>query len=154
MRSIIPAAVVVIFMTGCCSNLDFHQNKTLPGSVWHQDSLVTFTVPVTDTLAAFDFYLNLRHTRDYRYSNIYFFIETLFPDGRYTRDTVEFILADKEGRWYGKGAGSIKDYRVLLKPGIRFPNSGNYGFRFEQAMREEDMKLEHITDLGISLEKR
>lgn len=138
-------------MTGCNSDLVFHQNKTIPGNVWHKDSIVSFYVDVKDSVSTYDFYLNLRHTRDYRYSNIYFFIETIFPDGRYTRDTVEFILADRQGKWYGKGYGSVKDYRVMLKHGVRFPVKGIYGFLFEQAMREEELK--NITDIGISLEK-
>ena len=104
-----------------------------------------------DTTGLFDFYLTLRHNSKYKYSNIYFFVSTTFPDGQFSRDTVEFILADRRGKWYGKGIGSIKDLKILLKKGVSFPIPGNYVFEFEQAMREEN--LEGITDIGILIEK-
>jgi gliding motility-associated lipoprotein GldH len=139
-------------ITSCRQGMVYHNNKSIPSGVWDQDSLVKFTVNIDDTVSPLDFYLNLRHTTDYRYSNIYFFVETLFPSGQYSKDTIEFILADKRGEWYGKGFGSIKEFRVLLRKGIRFPAKGEYRFIFEQAMREEELK--GIEDIGITLEKQ
>ena len=104
-----------------------------------------------DTTSFFDFYLKLRHNTDYKYNNVYFFVNTTFPDQQSARDTVEFILADKEGKWHGKGFGTIKDLKILLKKDVRFPIPGMYVFEFEQAMREEH--LVGIMDIGISIEK-
>lgn len=138
--------------TSCRQGMVYNDNKSIPSGVWNQDSLLKFTVNIDDTVSPLDFYLNLRHTTDYRYSNIYFFVETLFPGGQYSKDTIEFILADRRGEWFGKGFGRIKEFRVLLREGIRFPVKGEYRFIFEQAMREE--KLKGIEDIGISLEKQ
>jgi len=142
----------ILYLFSCQQFNSYHDNKTFENSVWNQDSLVIFTITIEDTINYFDFYLNLRHTTSYNFSNIYFFIETGFPDNKFARDTVEFILADKRGEWYGKGFGQIKDYSVLLRPGIRFPMTGTYTFIFEQAMRNEE--LEGIKDIGISMIKQ
>ena len=138
-------------LASCNLNTVYNYNKTIPESVWNQDVVVRFDIEITDTSSIFDFYLTLRHTTDYKYNNVYFFINTTFPDGNMARDTVEFILADKKGKWYGKGFGRMKDLKILLKKGLRFQHGGVYLFEFEQAMREKN--LAGITDLGISIEK-
>lgn len=145
------ALLLVAALASCRHSVVRSDNKSLPESVWNQDTILTFQFDIEDTVSVFDFYLNLRHTTEYRYSNIYFFVETVFPAGQQSIDTIEFILADRTGEWYGKGFGKIKDFRVLLREAIRFPYVGEYKFRFEQAMREEN--LTGIKDIGISLEK-
>jgi gliding motility-associated lipoprotein GldH len=143
--------VLTVFLISSCKSWNsYHDNKTIENGVWNKDSNVVFSFDINDTVNSYDFYLNLRHSTDYKYSNIYFFIKTAFPSGQAARDTLEFILADKRGNWYGKGFGQIKDYRVLLRSGLRFPEAGTYSFSFEQAMREDELK--GIKDIGISLE--
>lgn len=137
--------------SSCDSKTLFDNTKKVPGAVWNQYETVTFEVPVQDTVSTYRFYLNLRHSVDYRYSNIYFFIETEFPDGRMARDTVECILADRQGKWLGRGISGLKDNQILLRSGLRFPAPGMYRFRLEQAMRVKD--LEGIEDIGLRLEK-
>lgn len=151
LKKISPLILLLLFLASCRHGIVYHDNKSIPGDVWNQDSIITFRFDIEDTARAFDFYLDLRHTTEYRYSNIYFFVETEFPGGRTSRDTIEFILADRMGFWLGDGRGRVRDYRVLLRKGIVFPMKGTYSFSFEQAMR--DGNLEGITDIGISLEK-
>jgi gliding motility-associated lipoprotein GldH len=142
---------IAIFCWSCNSRAIFDQSKSIPATGWDARNKIRFEVPVTDTAAIYNFYLNIRHTTSYRYSNIYFFITTFFPDGKVGRDTVECVLADPTGKWFGKGITNLKDNQVLLRGGIRFPRRGTYVFEFEQAMRREN--LEGIRDIGLRLEK-
>jgi len=66
-----------------------------------------------------------------------------------SRDTIEFVLADIEGRWLGKGWGAIKDNSVLLNRSMRFPLKGKYEFKIQQAMRVDT--LDGISDIGIQI---
>ena len=144
-------ALLFALLITCNTAVVYDYNKSLPGSVWNLEDKVSFQVEIKDTTGTFDFYLKLRHNTDYKYNNVYFFVNTTFPDQQFARDTVEFILADKEGKWHGKGFGSIKDLKILLKKGVMFPIPGIYVFELEQAMREENLK--GIMDIGISIEK-
>jgi len=141
----------IVIFTGCNSNVFYDQNNTIENHIWNQHKTEEFEVEIHDTLAAFDFFLNLRHTTDYKYSNVYFFVDTEFPDGTTSTDTMECMLANRQGKWFGKGMGKIKDNRILVRRNIRFPHAGKYIFRFAQAMREPN--LVGITDIGIRLEK-
>lgn len=129
----------------------FDNTKRIPGSVWKEGEMIRFEVPVTDTNYLYRFFLSVRHSTDYRYANVFFFINTTFPDGKVARDTVECILADKEGKWLGQGITNIRDEQVMLRRGLRFPQVGTYTFDFEQAMREPE--LHGIKDIGLRIIK-
>ena len=99
-----------------------------------------------------DHNLNVRHLENYRYSNLFVFMHTEFPNGNVTHDTIECMLAMPDGRWMGKGSGTFRSAKVLLNPALRFPLKGDYHFEIEQAMREKELK--GITDIGICFEKQ
>ena len=142
---------MVLFLISCDPNRVYEKNISINDGVWNQDSVIAFDLDITDTLQPYNFYINIRNSTDYRYSNLYLFIDTYFPDETHARDTLEFILADTDGKWFGKGFGKIKESTVLLRKGVHFPMSGHYRFTMEQAMREEN--LEGIEDVGMRIEK-
>ncbi len=132
-------------------NVIFDESVVINNASWNNQEFPYFDVNVEDTLSTYDFYLNIRHLENYRYSNFYMFLHTTFPDGNQTHDTIELILAYPDGRWIGKGTSSMRDNKILLNDNLCFPLKGNYHFEIEQAMREP--VLEGITDVGICFEK-
>jgi len=142
-------ALGLFLLVSCGKEAMYDNTKRIPHGVWDKKDAVRFEVPVTDTVNPYRFYLNVRHATTYRYSNVYFFINTVFPDGRKARDTVECILAQPDGKWIGKGISGTRDNQVLLRVGLRFPMKGTYVFEFEQAMREDTLK--GINDVGLRL---
>jgi gliding motility-associated lipoprotein GldH len=118
---------------------------------WYKDEVARFEVAITDTTSQCDFVLSVRNNMDYSFSNLYVFLNTRFPNGNMTRDTIECILADRTGKWLGKGWGNIKDNRIVLKSGLTFPISGTYEFYVQQAMRKDT--LEGIVSVGLRIEK-
>ena len=143
--------LTVVWFPSCSPQPLFDDTKKIPGSVWEEGELIRFEVPVNDTDHIFRFFLNIRHSTEYRYANVFCFINTTFPDGKIARDTVECLLADKEGKWLGKGITNIRDNQVQLRRGLRFPQKGLYVFEFEQAMREP--ALDGIKDIGLRIVK-
>lgn len=150
-RILIPALLVA----GCTDSVVFQEDAQTPSGSWERGWNPQFAFDVTDTLAQHDVYLDLRHTGDYPFSNLYAFVTLTAPDGHESVDTVECTLADPSGRWYGKGQGFISSDRfqahVLYKLHNRFPRSGRYSLTLEQAMRVE--KLQGIIDVGVSVER-
>jgi len=141
----------ILIFSGCQQNPVFDNNKNLPGDVWKSDDIIRFDVDIKDTVSIHKFYLSVRHKTTYRYANLFLFINTTFPGGTEARDTVECMLADPSGKWFGKGISNIRDCQVLLQRGLRFPQQGTYIFELEQAMREPDLK--GIMDIGLRIEK-
>jgi gliding motility-associated lipoprotein GldH len=147
---LLGAFILLLAGSACDSSRIFDENTAIPASLWTKDFRPSFEVEVRDTTTNYGFYFNVRNTEAYRYSNLYIFLETHFPNGNVTRDTIECMLADVSGRWLGRSSGSLIEHQILLNPALRFPLSGNYLFEIEQAMREP---LNGITDVGIRIEK-
>ena len=140
-----------ILLTACDSKRYFEDNKPIVKGNWKVDEKEYFDVQITDTLSRYDFFLNVRNSIDYPYSNLYLFIHSNSPVGRKTQDTVECQLADYTGKWLGSGFGSIKFNRFLIQKGVNFHKKGRYTFEIEQAMRVKELK--GIMDIGIRIEK-
>jgi gliding motility-associated lipoprotein GldH len=120
-------------------------------SGWHSEEAINFEWEVTDTLQAYDFYVDLRHNQDYPFSNLYLFLEFNFPNGKIARDTLGCDLADERGQWYGSGFGNLVDHRIGFRQETTFPLKGSYRMTLRHAMRTDP--LPGITDVGFRLER-
>ncbi|MBO4574226.1 MAG: gliding motility lipoprotein GldH [Bacteroidales bacterium] len=143
---------VAVMMTSCGRNTLYDESVVIPDAKWDNQNIPYFDVTVDDTLANYAFYLNIRHLENYSYSNLYVFMHTEFPNGNITHDTIECTLAFPDGRWMGKGSGTMRSAKVVLNPALRFPLNGTYHFEIEQAMRQKELR--GITDIGICFEKQ
>lgn len=152
MKRVLFAITVMFLLTSCGNDKLFNDSVVIPEAKWDNHIIPFFDFTVNDTLSDYAFYLNIRHLENYRYSNLYVFLHTEFPNGNVTHDTIECTFAYPDGRWMSKGSGTIRSASILLNPALRFPLSGSYHFEIEQAMRDEVLK--GITDIGISFEKQ
>jgi len=139
------------FLTSCDKGRVIDDNIALSAQGWDKTYKADFEVSIDDTASNYRFFVNIRNTVDYRYSNLYIFLNTRFPNGNITRDTIECLLADPSGKWLGRGISKMKENQILLNASLRFPLKGVYRFEIEQAMREESLK--GISDIGIRIQK-
>ncbi|MCK5856099.1 MAG: gliding motility lipoprotein GldH [Bacteroidales bacterium] len=121
------------------------------GDAWTKDAKVVFEYNIQDSIMPIDFYINIRNTTDYNYANVYFFIKTIYPNQRYSIDTLECFVANIKGEWLGSGFGKYRENMIPFKKNMRFPMTGNYRMEFEMAMR--DSILDGIDALGIRIER-
>ena len=137
---------MALLLSSCVRRTIVDMNEDV-GDGWTKDHKIVFDFDINDTITPVDFYVNIRNTTDYAYSNIFFFIKTIYPNRRYSIDTVEFFLANARGEWLGSGLGKMRSTSTLLKREMRFPFSGHYRMEFEMAMR--DSVLNGIDAIGI-----
>lgn len=143
-------AITACFIS-CDNNRIFEDNIKIPDNVWNVNNIVKLQMDITDTTALTNFYVNVRQSEGYPYSNIFLFIKTQFPNGQQSNDTIECILADEKGQWLGSGMGDIYDNQIPFKRNVRFPVTGTYTFELQHGMRVEDLPL--IMDVGLRIEK-
>jgi gliding motility-associated lipoprotein GldH len=149
--SYFSAIALLLFLVSCDNARIFEQNQEIPESGWTTDNVVKFDVDIKDPSAATNFYINVRQADGYPYSNLFLFIKTVFPDGKFSSDTLECVLADDKGKWLGSGLGDIYDNQIPFKRNTRFPVAGLYHFEIQQAMRTDNLPL--IMDVGLRIEK-
>ncbi|MCB0770735.1 MAG: gliding motility lipoprotein GldH [Flavobacteriales bacterium] len=146
---------LTIALLGCSQPAVFQADVPVPDGSWDRTFEPDFEFEISDTVSKHDVFIDVRHTGDYPFSDLFLFVDLEGPGGRSVRDTVECLLADPSGRWYGKGLGFIFSDRyqahVLYKLNNRFPAPGRYSITLEQAMRTDELK--GILDVGISVER-
>lgn len=147
----IAITIVSVFLYSCNSNTIINQYVEIPSSGWDKNNAVAFNVDINDSISTYNFGINIRNSTTYRYSNLYIFLLTEFPNGNISRDTIECLLADNEGKWLGKGWGEIKESEIILSSGLQFPLAGKYKFLIQQAMRVDTLR--GINDVGLLVEK-
>jgi len=142
----------IFFIISCNSNVYYNYNYSFKNEAWYIDDIKTFNVTIDDTSSLYDVFLNIRNTGIYPYQNLFLFITINAPTNYYYIDTLEILIADEKGKWYGKGIGNNFYQKVLFKRNVKFPYRGIYRFDIQHGMREE--KLEGISDIGLLIQKK
>ena len=151
-RLILPLIVILLFlMAGCDSERVYDTYQSVDQKGWYKNDTLVYQPQIEDTSELYNLIIKVRHHTDYRYRNLYLFTTTRFPDGKATQDTIELMLARKDGSWLGQGFGAIKTAKQLILQRGRFVQEGTYRFELRQAMRTDT--LQGIEDVGIRIEK-
>lgn len=145
------ALCLLLLMASCDPTRIYDDNKLIPGDLWYYKNAVPFDVQVKDTTKLYNVYVNVRVSSDYKYSNLFMWVNTTNPDKKTDQRRVEIKLADETGKWLGKGLGDIYDYQFPVFQRIKFPNSGFYRFELEQNMREDT--LAYVKAVGVRIEE-
>ncbi len=151
--SFLSYTLLGLLLLSCQDTVVGEKNVDLPESAWAKDALahISMDAPNENTANDYRLIINLRHSEDYPYRNIFLFITTTAPDGAAIRDTVEYELANESGQWLGKVGRYWIDHRLLYRSHIRFPQQGEYQFGIQQGMRADT--LYGIGAVGLRLEK-
>jgi gliding motility-associated lipoprotein GldH len=151
MRTLVLIGTIAMFIS-CNNNVVFDDYKTFSNQEWNTDSLVTFNYTVSDTACENIIKIKLRHTVDYEFQNLFLFVKAEQVD------TIELVLANKEGLWLGTGIGDIREFEFEHKNTQVFANKGERSIVLEQAMRygstEKIQVLNNISAIGLSIEKQ
>jgi gliding motility-associated lipoprotein GldH len=143
--------LLMLLMAGCTDpNSVLDDNKSIDNHNWSYANKIIYPVKIDDAAIAYNIYVNLRVTGDYRYSNIFVLVRRSGPKlNALTR--FEIKLANKDGQWLGQGSGNMYSYQVPIITDFKFPDKGTYRFEIEQNMR--DNPLHEVSDVGLRVEK-
>jgi gliding motility-associated lipoprotein GldH len=142
----------ILFFICSCTTIDLYEKTVnIPGHSWKSDYKPSFTFDIKDTTSLYQFYLVLRHSEKYNFSNIYVNLLVQSPG----KDTVQkiqqdILLATTDG-WLGTGMDDIYETRSKMGSPLAL-KAGTYTFTIEQIMREDP--LENILDVGLRIEKK
>lgn len=158
MRKYICVFLGMIFVLGCGDSLVYSDYQPTTNSSWSKDEIVEFQFDTADTLSQHHLFITLRNDSNYPYSNLFLIASMEFPSGMIIRDTLEYQMAEPDGKWLGQGSGSLIENRLWYKENIVFPASGVYTLRVAHAMRANGSVdgidlLPGITDVGLEIEK-
>lgn len=154
-RNLFPIGVILLFVASLLSACDkqtvYHSFQSLPTEGWLRKDTLSFNVKVTDSLTYYKLSLEVRNRSNYPYQNLPLSICYTTADSIPSpADTIQLILADKEGIWKGDGWGGL--YQTAVSAGsVRIGKPGTYLFKVAYTLPDE--KLQGINDIGIKLKR-
>ncbi len=112
---------------------------SVPNQAWDYSFKPTVPVVIQNPDQDYAVYLNLRHTSAYPYSNL--FVKIVLKDSleQLEFQRIELTLAESDGKWTGKAAGSLYTHQFLVSDDYRFPDTGTFHFELEQDMRQNPL---------------
>jgi len=149
MHKILPVFFVLFLLTGCSQSEDVHI-KSINGK-WNKKAEQKFDFEITDAGLPKNIIFVVRNNNDYPYSNLRLIVNFLNnKTGKKTVDTLNYVMAEPNGNWIGKGFGETKEILFQYKLDYKFPENGKYSIGIIQAMRNDN--LPGIEDIGIKIE--
>jgi len=140
-------SVLATGLLGCNTNNLIDTNEELPQRNWSYVNKIKGIAEIKDPAKPVSIRFKLRHTADYRYSNIYILMSLSGPGLAKVTRRYEYKLAEPDGQWLGKGSGNLYTYVLPLLTHYNFPAAGKYNIEIEQNMRDNPLK--EISDAGI-----
>ncbi len=148
--------IVVLFLavlfTACDQKRVFESYQSVKDDAWYINQKPAFYLDVTDTTSEHTIYFNIRHTGNYKYSNLFVLFTIQGPKAKAETQRLEFKLAEADGKWLGSGLGDIYSNQIKVMENVKFPRKGVYSFSIEQNMR--DNPLMGVEDIGVRVEKK
>jgi len=136
-----------------CRQLDvFEKNVRIPSYEWAGNHKADGTFFISDTLAAYNIYIVLRHTDSYNYNNIWLNVGLQSPGDSIYFQKLNLSLGN-DAAWDGIGMNDIWEVRKLINSQPRrFKKMGQYRFSISQIMRDDP--LAGIINAGLRVEKQ
>ncbi len=139
MRNLLIITLLSLCLGSCLpGHNDYSDYQQLPIDGWVYNSPVTFTPTGEDSIAQGSLSLGLRHTNEYPYSNLY--LEMAYEDttGTSRLDTLNITMADRYGRWCGKGVGT--DFQLIDTINPHFTRIAGSPIRVRHIMRVDTLR--------------
>ena len=111
-----------------CSEKPFYEKVySFDGNEWTQRVKPSFTVDVKDIEKEYNFIITLRTTTDYKYSNLWIYMNTITPDGTKAREPFQIQITNPDGSWAGIKTGTIVEHPLQFNK-RKLPKKGKYTF--------------------------
>jgi gliding motility-associated lipoprotein GldH len=152
MKALISSILIAFgfLLAGCSSAPVYEKSYDFENNEWSQKVKPSFTVDIKDTSKAYNFVITLRTTTEYKFSNLWIYLNTSTPDGQKVREPYEIKLTNPDGSWTGKKTGTIVEKSIYFK-NRKMPKSGKYVFVIEQGITES--LIDEVIDIGLLVEE-
>lgn len=152
MKKFLSISLFTFYLISCTKIGVFEKTAPIPSQSWSYTNRPLFTFTITDTSAAYNIYIVLRHTDAYNYNNIWLTLGSQAPGDSMRFQNINLELGNDTKGWEGRGMDDIYEVRKGITPGpVPFTKAGSYTFTIAHIMRENPLK--HILNVGVRVEK-
>jgi len=150
MRTAIFLFGILLLLQSCEQPAFYTKSYSFKNNKWSQDVKPNFVIDFKDTVTLYDFVITLRTTTDYKYNNLWVFLNTTPPNGKTIREPYEIKTTYPDGSWIGKKTGTVVEHQLVFKR-RRLPYKGKYKFVLEQGI--SDKTIDEVLDISLRVQK-
>ncbi len=153
MKNYLPIGLlfVVVLIWGCGESFVVDEKTTFDQKEWSYDNVLDYKLSVTDTSKRYNLFLEIDHTTDYEFQNIYMNVYTKYPSGKEIKQPLNLDLAEVVGKWKGECKGERCKALVVLQQNTYFNELGVHYFKFEQNTRTKN--LPYINSISFRVQE-
>ena len=142
---------LLIGVLSSCSEQPFYEKVySFKNNEWSQRVKPSFTIDIKDINIEYNFAITLRTTTDYKFSNLWIYMNTITPDRTKAREPFQIAVTNPDGSWAGIKTGTIVELPLQFNK-RRLPKKGKYTFTLEQGIT--DSKIDEVLDIGLRVTK-
>lgn len=134
--SILPFFFIIFILSACGPNYIYEKSYNINEEGWTYEDTLNFEIDIADTVGLYNLYLELEHTTEYKFQNLYTRIFTEFPSGERLQKEVSLELAYKGGAWKGDCNKKVCHTKIPIQERAFFNIPGKHVITLEQFMRE------------------
>lgn len=147
-RGVAAAFVAIFLFNSCTESTVFHAYQPVDKEGWGKHDTLYFQLPKDSVTDMYTMKIGLRTTDDYKYTSLWIVLEQdLEKKGKFTRDTVNFPVTDKQGNILGKGFSSYQQEMEVEK--VKTTPQGGTTVKLYHIMKRE--VVDGISDVGINV---
>lgn len=127
-------------LSACGADFVYEKKYYLEGEVWKYSDTLRFDFEIEDSVHIYNLYLEVAHSKDYKFQNIYTRIFTTFPSGQRIEEVLSLELTEKGAAWLGDCRSNYCTLRIPIQEGAYFDQAGQYAISLEQYMRSSPVQ--------------
>lgn len=152
LKKLFLLSLPAFLFAACGENFIFEKTLEIPETGWTHSGPLAFDFSVADTAARYDVLLDVRHSLEFGFQNLYVQFHTAFPSGEVKSQVVSLELAGQSGIWNGDCGGTSCKAEIPLQVNALFPEIGEYQIKVEQYMRKDP--LPGVEEMTLKVRKK
>lgn len=150
-RFVYSLLFILISAVLSCTHIEVKERiADIPRHEWRKNVPAVVELDIADT-AAYQLYLLVRHTQQYRYNNLVARISVKDTANRpVTSFRVNASLVTPSGKWAGNNIDDLYDHRIRLNTDVPLKKN-RYRFTISQLMKDDPLLF--ILNAGIAVKK-
>ena len=142
---------LLFLFPACQSNVVYKESVKIENQEWSYQDTIDFEVPISDTSQFYQIILDINHSQEFPFENLYVLIYSKLPNGERFKERVSLPFMNQAGIWFGKCSGENCQLAINLQEKVKFESQGKYVFTIEQHTRNNPIK--GIREVGFRVEQ-
>lgn len=142
--------LLILTLFSCGKSYLYNEEVSILNDEWTDTDSLNFQFNIPDTTKIYNILLDVQHSPEYAFQNMYVEIYTAFPSGERIKEMVSLELANRAGAWYGDCNSRVCELEIPIQEGAFFNKMGDYEITIKQFMRKNPLK--GVQGMGLKIE--